>query len=133
MNNAMLKQLRLGISQLINQNKTTIIINRLPLKDNGLGEMLPDPFGVPVDFYVRCRISGEKRYPVTLTGVSSGFSTDQQMYILCDFAQGIFREDMFVYNDKKYEIGIINAVYMFNELLCYEAPLKEVQDGVEAS
>ena len=126
MNYHILRQMRIGISQVINQNKTTIMINRLPLKDNGLGEMLPDPFGTPVDYYVRCRISHEKRYPETLSQANHGFSTNQQMYILCDYAQGIFYLDDFEYAGRRYEIGPINYVMYFGKVVSYEAPLKEI-------
>lgn len=133
MNQAELRQTRLGITKLINQNKTTIVINRLPLKDNGLGEMLPDPYGTPVDYYVRCRISGEKKYPSTLTPVITGFSEDQQLYILCDFTQGIFRGDYFTYYDNEYEIGPINRIVFLGKTVCYEAPLKLVQPKAVSS
>jgi hypothetical protein len=126
--NALLEQSRQGWRLNIEADPTTIIIYRKPIKDNGFGKMIPDPFGSPVPISQKVRISYESE---AKDGKGpAGITERLNRYIFCDWKGDIQRGDLFTANGVSYEIGIIDTVRQNKGLVGFRAPLKNVIEEV---
>lgn len=128
MNQALLVQKRKGIQDKINKSPEAIIIYRKPMTDNGFGDLVEDPYGTPVPYNVRCRLSHEQEGPQTQINAPSGLSTALVRFILVDHKTTIYENDTFEALGKKFRIGVVDPLKKFNGILGYQAPLYEAED-----
>lgn len=120
-------QARKGIKKLVNANRTSIIIFRKPLKDDGFDGEIEDPFGVAAAVPVKCRLSHDAIQPEKLGEAPSGFTSDIIRYILVDHNQDVVQDDEFEALDKRWKIGLVDSLYSFSLIIGYQAPLYEAE------
>jgi hypothetical protein len=126
--NVLLEQSRVGWKLNIEADPATITIYRKPVKDNGFGKMVPNPFGHPVPISQKVRISYESQ---AADGAGPGGITEKlNRYIFCDWKGDIKRGDLFTVNGQSYEIGIIDEVRQNKGLVGFRAPLKNIVEEV---
>jgi hypothetical protein len=118
-----LNQARRGIKKLIDQNKSSIIISRQAMVDDGFGGLVPDPLGVPTEINVTCRLSHDQIKPGSISESPAGVTSDPIRYILTDHNQDIQENDIFEAIDKTWKIGIVDQLYAFGGLIGKQAPV----------
>ncbi|MGE5847229.1 MAG: hypothetical protein ACM34O_10925 [Ignavibacteria bacterium] len=121
---AMLAQERAGIVEVIMENPDELTLERIPLVDNGHGQMVENPYGVPVQYTIIGRISHESRIPLKPEAVPAGLGTNMSRFLLVDWETIIYNEDEIVnYLGKRWRIGLIDALLAFGEIIGYQAPI----------
>lgn len=128
MNQALLAQKRKGIQSEINRSPEAIIIYRKPLVDNGFGELVENPYGTPIPYNIKCRLSHEKKGPDTEVSMPSGLSTALVRFILVDYKTTIKEHDTFEALGKGFRIGKVDPLKKFGGILGYQAPLYEAEE-----
>lgn len=118
-------QERYGLKFSIDERPTTIILYRTSLIDNGLGEMVPDPFGTPAEVTYRVRISNERTAPPGNTNVPSGLSSAMGKMITSDWNSPIYEGETFEDDDVTWRIGAVRVLKCKAGILGYQAPLLE--------
>jgi len=120
----MLAQERAGIVEVIMENPEILILERLPLVDNGHGSMVENPYGTPTQHVVTCRISHESKIPLKPDVVPAGLGTNMSRFILVDWETIIYAEDSITdYLGKRWNIGLIDPLLAFGEIIGYQAPI----------
>jgi hypothetical protein len=127
------QQMRNAIDKLIQQNPFYATIQTKPMIADVNGGWIEDPFGVAVESSVRCRISHQKSAPATLAATNIGFDDDQAFYILVSHNSVLPQGGTLDYNGASYEIGPINTVRMFGQIISHEAPLKKIKNIAQVS
>jgi hypothetical protein len=120
----MLAQERAGLLEVILENPETLILERLPLVDNGHGQMVENPFGTAVQHTITGRISHESRIPLKPDAVPAGLGTNMSRFLLVDWETIIYAEDSIVdYLGKRWCIGLLDPLLAFGEIIGYQAPI----------
>jgi hypothetical protein len=120
----MLTQERVGIIEIIMENPETLILERLPLVDNGHGQMVENPYGTPVQHTITGRISHESKIPLKPDAVPAGLGTNMSRFLLVDWETIIYTEDSIVdYLGKRWRIGLLDPLLAFGEIIGYQAPI----------
>lgn len=121
----MIRQSRAGIKAQIRVNPSIITVMRTAMIDNGMGVMIPDPYGTQETSYITCRISHESKGPDETGTSPAGFSTNLGRMILVAHTTEIIAGDRFDWQSKRYEIGPVDPLMFGNAIIGYQAPLKE--------
>ena len=127
MNYQMLDQARRGIINQINENPESIIVFRKPVTDNGFEKFVEDPYGTPVPFPVKCRISKEVRGPEGFSPNAVGLSTAGSWFITVDWKTIIYKDDVFEARDRQWRIGAVTQIKQYGGVIKYQAPLIEAE------
>jgi hypothetical protein len=127
LNRELLAQARKGIQKLIDENKTTIIIYRKSLIDDGFGGEVEDPSDEGTPITIRCRISHEKEGPEKLNSAPPGLSTNLSRFIMVNYKTLIFENESFEDDtiEKSFKIGPVDPLRKFGGTTAYQAPLIE--------
>lgn len=128
--NPLLKQARNGVKKLIEESPETIVIIRQPMKDDGFGGQVPDPFGTPTEHTYKVRIAHERGNPDMLTDTSAGMSTNLQRHLLADYLTDIKHGDIFEALGRSWKIGPVDPLKKFNGVIGYQAPLTDASAAV---
>jgi hypothetical protein len=120
-----LKQARASIRAKIRENPSSIIILRTPMVDNGFGGEIPDPFGDPIEYVYKVRLSHERKTVAEAETTPAGFSTNLSRFILADYKAVLIDGDIFDAIGKSWQIGKVDPLYAFGGIIGYQAPLRE--------
>ena len=132
MNNAaLLKQARDGVIANINVSPVVIIIQRMPLINDGFGGEVPDPFGTITESSYKVRISHERKGPASFDLVDAGLSTNLSRFIFTDYRADIREGDIFEAIGKNFKIGSVDPLYKYNGIVGYQAPLTEAAEALD--
>lgn len=123
-----LYQLRQGIKKVIDANPANVVFMRKPMKDNGLGEMVEDPYGTPDATAVRVRISKERRGPEGSLPIEVGLSTAGSFYMLSDYQTPIFKNDTFEWSDRRWRLDAVSRIEQMGGVIAYEAPIIQAEE-----
>lgn len=124
----MLNQLRGGIKTAIDMNPSTVVFMRKPMVDNGLGEMVEDPYGEPVAVTVRGRVSKERRGPEAGTPINTGLSTAGSFFFLTDWKTIIYKNDSFEHSDRRWRLDAVSRIEQAGGVIAYEAPMIQAEE-----
>lgn len=123
----MIRQARAGIKAQIRVNPSIITVMRTAMIDNGMGVMIPDPYGTQEPSYITCRISHESKGPDETGTSPAGFSTNLGRMILVAHTTEIIAGDRFEWQGKTLEIGAVDPLLFAGKVIAYQAPLKEAK------
>jgi hypothetical protein len=121
------KQLRDGVQQLILENPTMLTVKRYPLKDNGMGQMIPDMESVPYVFVARVRLSHESSSIARNSSTPAGSGTSLSMYVLTDFSAPLQEGDCIDALGEHWTVGPVNVMRYLMRIHSTEAPLVKVE------
>lgn len=131
MNEAALIQQRKAVQQIIDENSVTLRIGRKPLVDNGVGQMVDNPYGIDTITEVKGRIAKQQRFPEGYGVNAAGFSIVGSWYLLVNHNAVIYKDDKFYARDRGWKIGPVAEIVRFGGVIAYEAPLIEAEETVE--
>lgn len=124
--NKILEQEKKGIQFLLNENIDQYDIERKPMIDNGFGVMVDDPYGKPNKHKIYGRISHESAVPLSPENIAAGLSTNMSRFLLVDGETVIYQNDIITnYLGKRWRIGIVDPLEMFQEIIAFQAPIME--------
>jgi len=132
-NSICLKRAREGIQSLINANRSIITISEKPQIVNSKGDLVDDPYGVPITKVIRCRISHEMRGNFTVSNIQGAATSNLGRYILTNFIDEIKDNQTFTDRGKAWRIGKVDPLYSFGDIIGYQAPLIEAVNKAAAT
>jgi len=115
------------LAEVICNGLSQIIIYRKPVKADGFGGYVEDPYGTPVPYNVKCRISKEVRGLEGFSENAVGLSTAGSWFILVDFKTQIYKDDIFEARDRQWRIGAVTQIKQYGGIIAYEAPVIEAE------
>lgn len=113
------------VQRSINESPETIIFWRKPLVDDGCEGLVVDPFGDPVPYTVKCRLSHERKFPGNYDPAAVGFSTNLARFILSNWNNPLIEDDTFEAIGKEFRIGAVDILKKFGGIIGFQAPLIE--------
>jgi len=121
-----LQQARDGIIAQIAVNRSTVTLKRNELVSDGFGGYVDDPTGSSCETHkIKCRIPHESKGPMETQSSPAGFTSKLARYIMVDYKTMILEGDTFDWKGKQFEIGPVDPLYYNDEVIGYQAPLKE--------
>jgi len=130
LNQQALKQMRLAVAKVINENPEKIIIWVQPEIDNGFGGKMADPFGKPVPTIKRGRICDSSNGLDFVVPNTLGFSDGNSCFFLTDHTTIIEPETKFEARGTMYRIVKVNTIHRFGGVVCFQYMIKEASDGI---
>lgn len=118
-NRLLLQQARDGIKKHIEQSPSDIIINRVPLIDNGLGGQCPDPTGVAAPITIVGRMAKESRIVQAIKAAPSGLDSGATMYLIIPHDKTISEGEQF----SGWRVGLVTPIKKFGGIIAFEAAL----------
>jgi hypothetical protein len=120
---ARLRQLREGIAMLIAEDPSIIGISRKPMKDNGMGGQVEDPYGTPTTFKARVLLSHESSSVPENKETPVGLGTNLSMYVLTDHTAPLLEGDTFAALGSSWTVGPLNTLRYLGYVYATEAAL----------
>ena len=129
MNQAALRQARLAVQKVINENPEEIKIIEQPKINNGFGDKMDDPFSEPLIKITRGRFCDSSNGIDFLNVNSVGFGDGNSSFLLMDYKSAIKSGLTIEGNNSIFKILNVNPIYRFGGLLCYQCLIKEINNG----
>ena len=110
----------------IDFNKSTVLLIRNNMVDNGYNMQVPDPFSADSeDVAIDCRISNEKTQVEKAQGSNTGMVIGYQKYILTNHETVINDDEEFSHNGKYWRISSVQELRKFGGVVGYRAQIFE--------
>lgn len=122
-NSALLNQSRKAVALEINASPSILVGTRQPLVDDGLGNMIPDPAGPPIEVTCRCRVAQERSAVAQSESYPAGLDTAFSYYLVMRHDDFLAEGDEVVYQNDGYRVDVVTAVKKFGGIVRYRARL----------
>jgi hypothetical protein len=122
-NAALLNQSRKAVALEINASPTILSATRQPLVDDGLGNMVPDPTGIPIEVTCRCRVAQERSAVAQSESYPAGLDTAFSYYLVMSHDDFLTEGDEVVYQNDGYRVDVVTSVKKFGGVVRYRARL----------
>lgn len=124
-----MRQLKAGAKKIIDAAKVTLLVYRIPLVDNGLDELVPDPYGTADAHTVTGRVVMERSTVPNLSEGAIGLEEAVSYFLLTLPEEDIQVDDTFEHNGRKWRVVTVDKIVMSGVHTHNRSKLEEVANG----